>query len=153
MHFLCWQAAPLVNNQLAGGELELEGWEGGPGQDPPGCSSQGDSSCVLKFPGPASSLPLTTPLIQCSWGVGHWGTSGSPRASPNCLVPGFSSSIRLGTCAAASVTVMDRGGSSGRMVPCLNIASPFLVAGRCGVHRLSQTPLLVRPQACLSRCQ
>ena len=76
----------------------------GPRPGAPRMLQPGRPSCVLKIPGPASSLPLTTPLIQCSWRVGHWGTSGSPRASPNCLIPGFSSfSICLGTYAAAPV--------------------------------------------------
>ena len=137
MHFLCWQAAPLVNNQLAGGELGLGGWEGAPAR----MLQPGRSSCALEIPGPASPLPLTTPLSRCSWRVGRWGTSGSwgPLQIALFLVsPPLDPSRNA--CSLCHM-VMDGGGASGRTVPCLNIASPFSVAGGCGVHRLPQTTL------------
>lgn len=74
MHFLCWQAAPLVNNQLAGGELELGGWEGGPGQDPPGCSSQGDSAVFWNSQAQLPPCPLQLPSSNVA---GEW-ASGAP---------------------------------------------------------------------------
>ena len=148
MHFLCWQAAPLVNNQLAGGELELGGWEGAPArssQDAPArevqlCSGNPRPSCVLEIPGPASPLPLATPLSRCSWRVGRWGTSGSwgPLQIALFLVsPPLDTSRNA--CSLCHM-VMDGGGASGQTVPCLNIAFPFSVAGGCGVHRTIPDP-------------
>lgn len=74
MHFLCWQVTPLVNNQLAGGELEPGegdgGWPGAPRMIRP----QGVTVVSWKS---EARLPARPLQLLLSNAAGEWAT-GAP---------------------------------------------------------------------------
>ena len=129
--------------------------ERGAGREPPGWSGRRVFQLCPGNPRPSSPLaPYSSfrPMQLAS------GLPGHPRVPEAFSKWPFSWVLFLldtsrNVCCSLCHMVMDRGNVSGWTVPCLNTFFPFLVTRGFGVLRLSQTPLPMKPRACLSRCQ